>query len=84
MKQVKVYSTSYCPYCIKAKQLLKSKSIPFQEIDLTNNAELRDQVSSKTGHQTVPMIFIGDQFIGGFDSLNALSQNGELDKLLQV
>ena len=84
MKQVKVYSTSYCPYCIKAKQLLKSKGIPFQEIDLTNNAELRDQVSSETGHQTVPMIFIGDHFIGGFDSLNSLSQNGELDKLLQV
>jgi glutaredoxin 3 len=82
MKQVKVYSTNYCPYCTRAKQLLKSKNIPFQEIDLTNDAGLRDKISAQTGHQTVPMIFIGEQFIGGFDDLNALSQKGELEALL--
>lgn len=82
MKTVKVYSTNYCPYCTRAKQLLKSKNIPFQEIDLTNDSELREKISGETGHQTVPMIFIGDKFIGGFDNLNALSQKGELDALL--
>lgn len=82
MKQVKVYSTNYCPYCTRAKQLLKSKNIPFQEIDLTNDGELRDKISAQTGHQTVPMIFIGEQFIGGFDDLNTLNQKGELEALL--
>lgn len=82
MKQVKVYSTNYCPYCTRAKQLLKSKNIAFQEIDLTNDTELREKISNQTGHQTVPMIFIGDQFIGGFDNLNSLSQKGELDAML--
>ncbi len=82
MKQVKVYSTNHCPYCTRAKQLLKSKNIPFQEIDLTNDGELRDKISAQTGHQTVPMIFIGEQFIGGFDDLNTLHQKGELEALL--
>ncbi len=81
MKEVKVYSTNYCPYCTRAKQLLKSKNIAFQEIDLTNDAELREKISTQTGHQTVPMIFIGEKFIGGFDDLNRLNQAGELDSL---
>ncbi len=79
MKEVKVYSTNYCPYCTRAKHLLKSKNIPFQEIDLTNDSELREKISKETGHQTVPMIFIDGKFIGGFDNLNALAQKGELD-----
>lgn len=83
MKIVKIYTTNYCPYCTRAKQLLKSKNIAFQEIDLTNDSELREKISSQTGHQTVPMIFIGEKFIGGFDNLNALSQNGELDAFLK-
>ncbi len=82
MKIVKIYTTNYCPYCTRAKQLLKSKNIAFQEIDLTNDSELREKISKQTGHQTVPMIFIGEKFIGGFDNLNALSQNGELDALI--
>lgn len=82
MQTVKIYTTNGCPYCTRAKQLLKSKNIAFQEIDLTNDSELREKISKQTGHQTVPMIFIGDKFIGGFDNLNALSQNGELDALI--
>ncbi len=82
MKEVKVYSKSYCPYCTRAKQLLKSKKIPFQEIDLTNDSAAQDKLVKETGWQTVPMIFIGGKLIGGFDDLNALNQKGELEALL--
>ncbi|HCM42741.1 MAG TPA: glutaredoxin 3 [Candidatus Omnitrophota bacterium] len=82
MKEVKVYSKSHCPYCVKAKQLLKSKNVPFQEIDLTNDSATQDKLVQETGWQTVPMIFIGGKLIGGFDNLNALNQKGELDALL--
>lgn len=82
MKEVKVYSKNYCPYCTRAKQLLKSKNIPFQEIDLTNDSATQDKLVQETGWQTVPMIFIDGKLIGGFDKLNELSQKGELEGLL--
>ncbi|MSR77670.1 MAG: glutaredoxin 3 [Candidatus Omnitrophica bacterium] len=78
MKQVTVYTTQYCPYCTRAKNLLKSKNIPFQEIDLTDNQAKRDELQAKTGWMTVPMIFIGDDFIGGCDDLYALEASGNL------
>jgi len=80
MKPVKVYSTSHCPYCMRAKQLLKNKNIPFQEIDLSHDEETRGKIQDETGWMTVPMIFIGEEFIGGFDDLSALERSGELDK----
>ncbi len=82
MKPVKVYSTDHCPYCMRAKQLLKNKNIPFQEIDLSHDEETRGKMQEKTGWMTVPMIFIGEEFIGGFDDLSALERSGELDKKL--
>ena len=81
--QVTIYTTSYCPYCTRAKNLLVQKKIAFREIDVTNDQAGRDEIEEKTGWMTVPMIFIGDDFIGGFDELNALEQSGELDKKLQ-
>ena len=80
MKEVKVYTTNYCPYCQRAKNLLKRKGIDFREIDLTDNDLEREELTEKTGCMTVPMIFIGDEFVGGFDDLNALDASGELDK----
>lgn len=82
MKIVKVYSKSYCPYCTRAKQLLKSKDIPFQEIDLTNDPATQEKLVQETGWQTVPMIFIDGKLIGGFDNLNELNQKGQLENLL--
>ncbi len=83
MKQVTVYTTSYCPYCSRAKNLLKKKNIPFQEIDLTNDDAKRAELEEKTGSMTVPMIFIGEKFIGGCDDLYALDSAGELEKSLR-
>ena len=83
MKEVTVYTTNYCPYCTRAKNLLKKKGIPFNEVDLSDNDEKREALSAQTGSMTVPMIFIGDEFVGGSDDLHALDAAGELDKKVQ-
>ena len=82
MKTVTVYTTTYCPHCTRAKNLLKSKNISFQEVDLIDNAAKRAELEAKTGWMTVPMIFIGDEFIGGADDLYALESSGRLDPKL--
>lgn len=82
MKRVVVYSTLVCPYCIRAKALLSSRGIPFEEIDVTGNAEERTRLVEVTGRRTVPQIFIGDEPIGGFDDLAALDRSGELRRKL--
>jgi glutaredoxin 3 len=82
MKPVVVYTTSMCWYCNQAKALLQRKGIPFQEIDVSRDAELREEVMRRTGRRTVPQIFVGERAIGGFDDLSALERSGELDGLL--
>ncbi len=82
--KVEVYSTTYCPYCDKAKNLLKAKGISYQEIDVTNDLELRQKLVEKAqGRKTVPQIFINDQHIGGFDDLDNCEKTGELDRMLK-
>jgi len=78
MKAVTVYTTDYCGFCVAAKNLLKSKDIPFQEIDVTKDPALRQDLVKRSGQRTVPQIFIGDESIGGFTELKALSDRGEL------
>ncbi len=82
---VTIYTTPVCPYCNNAKTLLKSKGVDYQEIQMYDlSSEERSALSQKTnGYRTVPQIFIGEQFIGGFDQLNQLNQQGKLDELLQ-
>lgn len=83
MATVLVYSTRVCPFCVRAKQLLARKGVAYEEIDVTNDADLRmDMVNKAGGRRTVPQIFINDQHIGGFDDLYALDQKGGLDPLL--
>ncbi len=81
--KIRVYTTSYCPYCTRAKNLLKSKGVAFEEIDLTDDDKTRAKLHEETGWTTVPMIFIGDAFIGGCDDLYALDESGELDKKIK-
>jgi glutaredoxin 3 len=78
MKRVLVYSTQICPYCVRAKHLLKSRGIAFEEIDVSGDAEARARLVEMTGRRTVPQIFIGEEAIGGFDELAALDRKGEL------
>lgn len=78
-----IYSTDYCPFCIRAKKLLKSKNLEFKEVNLSSNPDELIKLKQKTGMQTVPQIFIKDNLIGGFQELYALEQKGELDKLVK-
>jgi glutaredoxin 3 len=81
--KVDVYTTTYCPYCTRAKSLLKSKGIAFNEIDVTNDEALREKmVEMAGGRRTVPEIFINDKIVGGYDELKALNDAGKLDSLL--
>jgi glutaredoxin 3 len=81
--KVEVYTTSFCPFCTRAKSLLKSKGVPFIEIDVTEDAELRQKmVELSGGRRTVPEIFINDKIVGGYEELKALDDAGELDPML--
>ncbi|MEQ1878087.1 MAG: glutaredoxin 3 [Bdellovibrionia bacterium] len=81
--QVKMYTTTYCPYCVRAKHLLKSKGIPFEEINLSGKDDELDALKERTGWRTVPQIFIGEQLVGGYTELAALDANGKLDHLVK-
>ncbi|CAM2858612.1 glutaredoxin 3 [Legionella worsleiensis] len=83
MAEVIVYSTEFCPYCIKAKALLNQKKISFTEIRVDIHPELRDEMVIKSGRRTVPQIFINGQAIGGCDDLYALEAQGTLNQLLK-
>jgi len=83
MADVVVYSKDYCPYCIKAKMLLKQKGIAFREIDITHDANLQQEMVTKSGgRRSVPQILINGQPVGGADDLYALEASGKLDSLL--
>ena len=83
MANVEVYSTQYCPFCVRAKALLKNKGIAFTEIDVSRDSALREKmVELAGGRRTVPEIFINGKIIGGYDELHALEMAGELDSLL--
>ena len=83
MTQATIYSTPVCPYCVRAKMLLKQKQVSYQEIDVSVPAEREKMMDITRGARSVPQIFIGDVHVGGFDDLNALEQKGELDELLK-
>lgn len=83
MPSITLYSTTTCGFCRAAKQLLTDRGIAFTEIDLTNDDALRTQISANAGgYTTVPMIFLGEKFLGGYRELQTLDQSGELQQLL--
>ena len=79
---VVMYTTSWCPYCERARQLLARKNVAFSEIDVESAPEKRAEMQQKSGRRTVPQIFIGDTHVGGSDDLHALEAAGKLDALL--
>jgi len=83
MADVTIYTTHYCPYCIRAKALLDQKGVAYREVDVTNdNSERLRLVERSGGRRTVPQIFIDGKSIGGYDELAALDRAGELDSML--
>ena len=77
-----MYTTNWCPYCERARRLLRSKGATFEEIDVESAAEKRAEMISRSGRRTVPQIFIGDHHVGGSDNLADLEAAGKLDGLL--
>lgn len=83
MAQVEIYTTDYCPYCVRAKQLLDMKDVDYTEIDVTGDDAARVALVEKSGgRRTVPQIFINGRAIGGYDDMRALEESGKLDSLL--
>ena len=85
MPKIKIYTTPICPYCVRAKALLKKKGASFDEVDVFMDADARQEMEDKSnGARTVPQIFIGEKYVGGCDDLYALESDGELDQLLSA
>ena len=83
MAHVKMYTTQVCPFCVRAKALLKQRGVSeLEEIRVDLNPQARDEMIQITGRRTVPQIFIGATHVGGCDDLMALDQRGELLPLL--
>lgn len=84
MATIKIFTKWTCPYCARAKSLLKQKGVSFEEIEISmDNAKRQEMIQRANGRTTVPQIFIDDQHIGGSDDLAALEDAGRLDALLK-
>ncbi len=84
MARVEVYSTPFCPYCVRAKHYLDNENIAYTNIDVSGQPELRREMFDRSnGGTTVPQIFINDRSIGGCDEMLQLARTGELDQLIQ-
>lgn len=77
-KSIKLYTWGYCPFCIRAKNLLDEKGLAYEEVNLDGKDDELKALREKTGQRTVPQIFIDDEFIGGFTELSALNNSGGL------
>lgn len=82
MAEVIIYSSDYCPYCMRAKQLLAHKGVAFTEIRVDGQPDVRAEMARKAGRTSVPQIWIGTTHVGGCDDLHALERAGKLDALL--
>ena len=79
-----MYSTRFCPYCVRARSLLQDKGVAFTDIGVDGRPDLRGEMMQRSGRQTVPQIWIGQHHVGGFDELAALDRQGRLDPLLEA
>lgn len=84
MKKIIIYTKDYCPFCKKAVSLLSSKGAEFEEIDVTQDRQTFNKVIEKTGWNTVPQIFVGEEFLGGCDDIYDLDKQGLLVEKLDL
>jgi glutaredoxin 3 len=80
--EVIMYATRFCPYCMRARRLLKKKGISFEEISVGGNSDLWEEMEQKSQRSTVPQIFINGESVGGYDDIALLDRNQQLDTLL--
>lgn len=76
-KNIKIYTKSYCPYCIRLKKDLSKSGIDFEEIDVESRSDLYKKLKEQTGHQTVPQVFIDGKFIGGSEEYYKYKKENE-------
>jgi glutaredoxin 3 len=81
--RVRMYATAFCPYCVRARRLLKRKGVAWEEISVDGNRERFQEMIQLANRTTVPQIFIGDLHVGGYDDMAALERAGKLDPLLE-
>jgi glutaredoxin 3 len=84
MPKVVIYSTAFCPYCVRAKTLLERKGVSYEEIRIDMDREQMMIMMQLSNRRTVPQIFIDDYHVGGFDDMSALDIDGKLDDLLGI
>ncbi|MGY6631704.1 MAG: glutaredoxin 3 [Wenzhouxiangella sp.] len=82
-KPIVMYATTSCPFCVAARRLLRERDLTWTEVSVDIDPDKRAEMMSRSGRHTVPQIFIGDTHVGGFDDLDALDQEGGLDRLLK-
>jgi glutaredoxin 3 len=80
---VTLYTTRFCPYCVRAKALLDQKGVTYTEIAVDNDPGLRREMVSRSGGTSVPQIWIGEEHIGGCDEMMFLERQGRLDGLIE-
>jgi glutaredoxin 3 len=80
--KIVIYGNDSCAYCAAARLLFTRKGLHFEDIEVSNDGERREEMLRLSGSQSVPQIFIGDHFVGGFDELCALDKEGDLERLL--
>ena len=84
MATITLYTTTFCPYCVLAKQLLDRKGVSYDELRVDDKPALREEMVGRSRRFTVPQIFIDDYHVGGFDDLAALDAQDRLDELLGI
>lgn len=82
MAKVTIYTTRFCPYCVRAKQILSNKGADVEEIAVDGRNDLRKDLLARTGQRTVPQIWVGDTHVGGCDELMALERSAQLNGML--
>ena len=80
---VVMYRTRFCPYCMRAAELLRRKGVAFREVDVSDDPDTRERLVEQTGQYTVPQIFINGVSVGGFDDISALDRRSLLDPMLR-
>ncbi len=81
MKPIRIYTTKICPYCISAKRLLEARKLSYEEVNVSD-PKARVELSEKSGMRTVPVIYIGEELVGGFTELDALDKAGRLKEMV--
>ena len=84
MTHIEIYTKDWCPFCHRAKALLRSEDLSFEEIDVTADAQREREMVVRSGRRTVPQVFIGTRHVGGSDDLSALHDSGELYRIIET